>query len=173
MTGILGPGRGTFDAASPIAREYQEEIKEKKWADARIGQEGPPRRNAIPKSQRPDGTVAGSTKKLASKFYQLKTGHARTGQSLHWAKVCPTAQCWWCKGPTETRDHFFKVCPEWKGQQKILWAEVRKETEVEEPVEDQGSACQWEVWPGGARFPFIYGCGEADAGYGRGCRRGE
>jgi len=26
------------------------------------------------------------------------------------------------------RDHLFKVCPEWKMQQKILWAEVLKET---------------------------------------------
>ena len=26
----------------------------------------------------------------------------------------------------QTRDHLFKVCPEWKTQQKVLWAEVRK-----------------------------------------------
>jgi len=29
----------------------------------------------------------------------------------------------------QTRDHPFKECPEWKLQQKILWAEVKKETE--------------------------------------------
>jgi len=72
--------------------------------------------------------VAGSTKRLASRYYQLKTGHARTGQYLHWAKVRPTTQCWWCRCPSQTRDHLFKVCPEWKMQQKILWAEVQKET---------------------------------------------
>ena len=27
------------------------------------------------------------------------------------------------------RDHLFKVCPEWTMQQKVLWAEVQKETE--------------------------------------------
>jgi len=27
---------------------------------------------------------------------------------------------------TQTKEHRFKVCPKWKGQQKILWAEVRK-----------------------------------------------
>jgi len=32
-------------------------------------------------------------------------------------------------------DHLFKVCPEWKALQKILWAEVR---EGEEPVQDPG-----------------------------------
>jgi hypothetical protein len=29
---------------------------------------------------------------------------------------------------TQTRDHLFKECAEWRGQQKTLWAEVRKET---------------------------------------------
>jgi len=72
--------------------------------------------------------VADSTKRLASRYYQLKTGHARTGQYLQWAKVRPDAQCWWCKCPSQTRDHLFKVCPEWKVQQKVLWAEVLKET---------------------------------------------
>jgi hypothetical protein len=43
-------------------------------------------------------------------------------------KVRPTAECWWCQSPTQTRDHLFKACPKWKGQQKTLWAEVRKET---------------------------------------------
>ena len=82
----------------------------------------------MPKSQRPDGAVAGSAKRLASRYYQLKTGHARAGQYLHWARVRPDAQCWWCKCPSQTRDHLFKVCPEWKVQQKVLWAEVLKET---------------------------------------------
>jgi len=81
-----------------------------------------------PRWTSPDGAVAGSAKRLASRFYQLKTGHARTGQYLHWAKVRPDAQCWRCNCPSQTRDHLFKVCPEWKVQQKILWAEVLKET---------------------------------------------
>jgi len=34
----------------------------------------------------------------------------------------------WCCYPNQTREHLFKVCPEWKAQQKVLWAEVRKET---------------------------------------------
>jgi len=90
----------------------------------------------MPKSQRPDGTVAGSTKRLTSRIYQLKTGHCLTGQCLHWTKNRPTAQCWWCRYRTQTRDHLFKECPEWKPQQKILWEQVLKETERgEEPVE--------------------------------------
>ena len=50
--------------------------------------------------------------------------------SVRWRPMAtsPTAQCWWCQCPSQTRDHLFKVCPEWKMQQKILWAEVQKET---------------------------------------------
>jgi len=51
-----------------------------------------PSASCMPKSQKPDGMVAGSTKRLASRFYQLKTGHCRIGQYLHWSKSRPTGQ---------------------------------------------------------------------------------
>jgi len=34
----------------------------------------------------------------------------------------------WCQYRSQTREHLFKVCLEWKAQQKVLWAEVWKET---------------------------------------------
>jgi len=112
----------------PLANlEWQ--ITEKKWVEARrwvVGRAQEEIQNA--ESHKPDGTVAGSTKRLASRYYQLKAGQCRTGQYLHWVKVRPTAQCWWCHCPSQTREHLFKVCPEWKMQQKILWAKVQKET---------------------------------------------
>jgi len=106
------------------------EIAEKKWAEARksAGGRTSKKKYKMPESQRPDGAVAGSTKRLASRFYQRKTGHCRTGQYLHWVKVRPTAQCWWCRCPTQTRDHLLKGCPKWKGQQRTLWKEVWEET---------------------------------------------
>ena len=105
------------------------EISEKKWAEARMWAGGRTSKNKykMPESQRPDGTVAGSTKRLASRFYQLKTGHCHTGQYLYWAKARPAAQCWWCQCSVQTRDHLLKGCPKWKGQQKTLWEEVWKE----------------------------------------------
>jgi len=69
----------------------------------------------------PRGSPRGST-------YQLKAGQCRTGQYLHWAKKRPDPQCWWCQAPSQTREHLFKGCPKRKREQKILWAEVRKET---------------------------------------------
>jgi ribonuclease HI len=106
------------------------EISEKKWAEARQWAGGRITRNKykMPRQQRPDKTVAGSSKRHASRFYQLKTGHCLTGQYLNWTKKRPTAQCWWCPYLTQTREHCFKVCPAWREQQKTLWAEVRKET---------------------------------------------
>jgi hypothetical protein len=80
----------------------------------------------MPREQQPDKTVAGSTKRLASRLYQLKTGHCLTGQYLEWTKNQPTAKCWWCGYKTQTREHVFKNCSEWKLQQKDLWAEVRE-----------------------------------------------
>jgi hypothetical protein len=106
------------------------EISEKKWAEARqwAGSRMTKAKYKMPASQKPDGVVAGSSKRLASRFYQLKTGHCLTGQHLNWTKRRPTPQCWWCGSGTQTRDHLFKECAEWRGQQKILRAEVRKET---------------------------------------------
>ena len=107
------------------------EISEEKWAEAWQWAKGQTskRKYRMPESHRPDSVVAESTKRLVSRVYQLKTGHARTGQYLHWTRSRPSAECWWCQCPTQTRDHLFKLCPKRKQQQKILWAEVGKATE--------------------------------------------
>jgi len=104
------------------------EISEKKWAEARQWERGrtSKKKYRMPGSQKPDGALANSTKRLASRFYQLKKRHWLTGQYLNWTKRRPSPQCWWCRYRTQTRDHLLKECPEWKTQQKILWAEVRK-----------------------------------------------
>jgi hypothetical protein len=106
------------------------EISEKKWAEARqwAGSRINKMKYKMPARQKPDGVVAGSSKRHASRFYQLKTGHCLTGQHLCRTKSRPTPQCWWCASEMQTRDHLFKECVEWRGQQRTLWAEVRKET---------------------------------------------
>ena len=109
-----------------IARE----ITEKKWAEAQrwAGGRTSKKKYKMPKSQKPDGTVAGSAKRLAERFYQMKTGHCRAGEYLHWTTSRPTAQCWWCPHPRQTREHLLKGCPKWRKQQRMLWKEVWKET---------------------------------------------
>jgi len=112
--------------------------------------------------QKPDGAVTSSSKRLASRFYQLKTGHCLTGQYLYRTKNRPTAPCWWCRYRTPTRDHLFKVCPEWKSQQKILWVEVQEESgrgksrfKIQDLLADGRR---------GTRLPLHYGCGNAGPG---------
>jgi hypothetical protein len=106
------------------------EISEKKWNEVRrwAGSRASAKKYKMPREQRPNKTVAGGTKRLASRFYQLKTVHCVTEQYLNWTKNRTTAQCWWRRHTTQTTEHIFKNCPEWKPQQKTLWAEVWKET---------------------------------------------
>jgi len=110
-------------------------VKARQWAGGRTSKT----KCRMPKIQRPGSTVAGRTKRLASRFYRIKTGHCLFGQYLNWTKNRPIPQC------NQTQEHLLKVCPEWKAQQKILWAEVRKETGREGPAEDPGPPSGREV----------------------------
>jgi hypothetical protein len=71
----------------PLVRSLaniKREISEK-WAEAqqRAGNRTSETKYRMPESPKPDGAVAGSTKRLASRFYQQKTGHYLSGQYLH------------------------------------------------------------------------------------------
>jgi len=57
------------------------EISEKKWMEARqcAGGQVCGKKYRMPSRQQPDSTVAGSSKRLASRFYRLKTGHCLIG----------------------------------------------------------------------------------------------
>jgi len=93
------------------------------WAGGRIRKA----KYRMPKTQRPDGTDAGTPKG------RLEVLPAENGPRSHrtiptLGKARSTALCWQCQGPTWTREHRFKIFLKWKEQQHILWAEVRKAT---------------------------------------------
>ena len=110
--------------------KLKREITEKKWVEARhwAGTRTPKTKYRMTKIQRPDGVVAGSTKRLASRSYQLKMGHCLTGQYLSWTENRPSAQCRWFPYRTQMRENVLINCPHWKMQQRELWAKVRVET---------------------------------------------
>jgi len=74
------------------------------------------------KNGKPDPTPARAEKRTASRFYQLKSGHALTGVYLKSTDNRLGDHCWWCNpendwGTHQTRDHLSKHCGRWKDQQ--------------------------------------------------------
>jgi len=166
--GVENPG--------PLPRSLasrKREISEKKWAEARSWAGGriSKAKYRVAKSQKPDSEVANSTKRLASRFYQLNTGDARIGQYLHWDNDRPDDQCWWCKCPSQTRNHLFSV-PGMEGAAKgALGGGAEGDGKVEEPVEDPGPTCREKVRKSSAGLPHRSGCRKAGATCGRRRRR--
>ena len=68
---------------------------------------------------KPGQTVAKAKKRLASRFYQVKTGHCLTGQYLAWTTRRPDATRWWCQYKNQTREHLFENCPQWKVNRRL------------------------------------------------------
>ena len=66
-------------------------------------------------------------KELASRFFQLASGHALTAPSLKekfgWTE---SDLCWWCGSRRRTREHLFKERSAWKKEIRELWKEVGK-----------------------------------------------
>jgi ribonuclease HI len=112
-----GPEARGVDLLPRSLAHLKREISEKKWSEAHqwASSQISKAKYKTRARQKPDGVVAGSSKRHASKFYQLKTGHCLTGQHLHRTKSHPTRQCWWGASEKQTCDHLFKECAEWRG----------------------------------------------------------
>ena len=68
-------------------------------------------------------------KELASRFYQLLSGHAAVAKHLRRVGQAESEVCFWCgSGAVQTRHHLFVVCRRWKPEIKKLWQMVRLET---------------------------------------------
>jgi ribonuclease HI len=108
-------------------------VTEKKWHEhlAWVRERCRGKRYYLLKERQRTDPVASSTKKaIASRFYQLRMGKAHIGPYL--AKIGEAAddKCWWCgSGASQTREHLFKHCSQWKDQRITMWRAVRKATE--------------------------------------------
>jgi len=119
----------------------------------------------MPKSQRPDGTVAGSSKRLASRFYQLKTGRCLSGQYLIWPKNQPTPVLVVPMPDADPGSPLRQGVSRMEGTpEDPVDRGAEGEWEEEESVRDPGPPCRQEVLPGGIRLPFHHGCGTAGPG---------
>ena len=61
-------------------------------------------------------------KELASRFFQLASGHAMIApfvkEKFKWIE---SDTCWWCGSERQTREHLFKQCLTWKKEIRELW----------------------------------------------------
>ena len=68
-------------------------------------------------------------KELASRFFQLLSGHAATAEHLRRVGQANSDRCFWCgSGAVQTRHHLFIVCRRWGPEIRELWQKVRMET---------------------------------------------
>jgi len=69
---------------------------------------GPDLQDKIPNAEKPE---AGRHEEARLTVLPAQDG-ALPDQYLNWTRNQPTPECWWCRYPTQTREHLFKVCPE-------------------------------------------------------------
>ena len=77
-----------------LKREISERNWEEAWTWSKKRVRG--RKYQMPKTMHQNNMVARGPKRLAGRYYQLKTRHCRTGQYLKWTKNSNTAKCGWC-----------------------------------------------------------------------------
>jgi ribonuclease HI len=97
----------------------------KKWVKEKSSkrtQYQPPKKKGMRKA------LMKERKSVASRYYQLLTGHAITASYLfNKIKKIDSDLCWWCDSiKKQTRHHLFVECDKWKSQQKVLWKNVGK-----------------------------------------------
>ena len=84
-----------------------------------------------PKGWKLDPVAADTYKRLASRYYQFKTGHAPIGTYLHRIKARDSPRCLGCSRGNETVNHLLISCRQWRHQREKLYAalvEARVET---------------------------------------------
>ena len=77
------------------------------------------------RNQGTDPIMMQARKRLASRYFQLKTGHALI--RTHWKRIgkSGTDHCWWCdKAQPQTVGHLLRDCRKWRKEQRILWKKV-------------------------------------------------
>jgi ribonuclease HI len=73
-----------------------------------------------------DPTVAAAPKKLASRYYQLKTDHAAIGPYLRRIQAQESEACRGCQAPKETVSHLLFECREWRKERETLYKTLTK-----------------------------------------------
>jgi hypothetical protein len=70
--------------------------------------------------------VAAAPKRIASRYYQLKVGHAAIGAYLKKVQAQESGTCRGCHAPSETVYHLLFECREWRRQRGALYTALEK-----------------------------------------------
>jgi hypothetical protein len=73
-----------------------------------------------------DPALAAAPKGIASRYYQLKIGHAAIGAYLHKVQAQDSGACCGCQAPSETVYHLLFECREWRRQRGALYRALVK-----------------------------------------------
>lgn len=109
-----------FTSLSHLHRRTKElKSKEKtEWIKATVGNRPG---YIIPTHQKPNPLVLASSKRITTRYYQLKTGHAVIGSHMKHIKSLEHDACWWCDAEErQTVHHLFKECQRWRQEREIL-----------------------------------------------------
>ena len=71
-----------------------------------------------------DPTAAAASKHLASRYFQLKSGHAVIGAYLHQVRAQEDATCKGCGSSRETIHHLLFECRKWRHQRNKLYKDL-------------------------------------------------
>ena len=124
---------------SHLTRKVTEAISEatKAWIRDCVGRRHPYR---PPPGGKLRKVLARMRKEVASRFYQLLSGHAATAEHLMRVGQAPNSRCWWCgSGERQSQYHLFVKCRRWGPEIRRLWKRVERD-------------CEW----GGSRVPSVH-----------------
>ena len=130
QTDIIRPGLGSSAVSGSFLKAMLRQRAVSSWRDE-IVRRGvsrrpyrAPRVGEVPRIPR---ALRGARKEVASRFFQLASGHAMIAPFLKekygWVE---SDQCWWCGCGRQSREHLFKECRTWKKEIRELWKEVGK-----------------------------------------------
>lgn len=79
------------------------------------------------------------SKRLSSRFFQLKIGHAITAVYLKRIKKSEYSRCWWCNNRNQTIEHLLFECRKWRKERQDFYKDLEA-SKVSKPSENSKEA---------------------------------
>ena len=121
-----------YSSFSYIARatKAKKAAETEQWLEARIAKAqlkyGRGRAYKLPKKKALDPQPFEVHKGLASRFFQLKIGHAITAGYLYQIKKRDSRACWWCSNNRQDIEHLLFHCRHWRTERRAFYRDLEK-----------------------------------------------